>query len=113
MNGIVSLTTQFASMVGVAALIAAIINVGKTLGIVADGSSDKWAAGLSLLAFGLIVALGIFRPDLVLADLDQQSGQIATVLLFVAGLLAQTGLTGWAHGIIKGLPIIGKSFSNE
>jgi hypothetical protein len=44
---------------------------------------------LNLAAFVVLVALGIFRPDLSLSFLDGLAAKAATIALFVLGFLTQ------------------------
>lgn len=111
LESIVSLAVGFASLAGVAGLITALVNLLKHFGIVADGSAEKWYAGLSLAAFAGIVLVGVFRPDVSLSELDGIAAQITILVLFVGGLLAQLGLGKAWHAFLRGTPVIGKSFS--
>lgn len=113
LNQLVSLSAQFGALAGVAALIAAGINLGKAGGVVKDGTADRWKAGLSLLGFVVIAALGIFKPDLTAVLLDEQAAKLATVLVFITGFLFQTGLVPVAHKAFSGFPLIGTSFSRS
>ena len=113
LNQLVSLSAQFGALAGVAALIAAGINLGKAGGVVKDGTAERWKAGLSLLGFVVIAALGIFKPDLTAVILDEQAAKLATVLVFITGFLFQTGLVPVAHKAFSGFPLIGTSFSRS
>lgn len=105
----------FASLYGVSKLIAALINVLKMIGVVKDGTSAQWAAGLNLAAFIALVVLGVFRPDVTTEILDGYAGQIASALLFVLGFVAQIAGSKKAHEELSGakVPLIGTSFSKD
>lgn len=112
-NIVVMIMLGFASLIGVSKLIAAVINLLKTIGVVKDGTSAKWAAALNLLAFLTLVLLGVFRPDLTMELLDGYAGQIAAILLFVLGFISQIVGSQSAHIALSNarVPLIGKSFS--
>jgi hypothetical protein len=110
---LVSLTVQFFSLLGVAALIAVLVNLGKIIGVVKDGTAMYWASGLGLIAFVTLAVLGIFRPDLSTVFLDHVALQIATVLTFILGFITQIVAAPWFHGMLSAgsVPLIGKSFT--
>lgn len=114
-NIVVMIMLGFASLVGVSKLIAAVINLLKTIGVVKDGTSAKWAAALNLLAFIALVLLGVFRPDLTMELLDGYAGQIAAILLFVLGFISQIVGSQSAHESLSNarIPLIGKSYSRN
>lgn len=109
------LIVQFGTLAGVAALIAALVNVGKVLGIVPDGSAAKVSAGLSLAAFITLAALKIFAPDVDVAGLDKQAADLAVAALYILGLVTQLGLPAKFHGFLSNadVPVIGRSHTNE
>jgi pilus assembly protein Flp/PilA len=110
---VVALTVQFGTLAGVATLVAALINVLKVFGVVQDGTADQWKAFFSLIAFVILVVVGVFRPDLSAVIMDQKAAQIATVLIFITGFLVQTGLAPIAHKALSGFPVIGTSFTTD
>ncbi len=104
-----SLVLQFGALAGVAALITALVNIGKVAGLVKDGTAQTWSAALNLLGIGMLLALQVFRPDVDILGLDAQVAQFANVLVVVAGYVVETGLTKLVHNILKGVPVAGKS----
>jgi hypothetical protein len=76
----------------VSKLVPIIVQFLKVLGIAPDNTANRWAAGLNLLAFIVLVIFGVFQPQLALSVLDGMAGQIAEILLFILGLVVQ--LTG-------------------
>jgi hypothetical protein len=113
LNVIISLVVMFASLAGIAALITVLVNFGKVLHVVKDGTSQYWSAGLNLAAFVTLVVLGIFRPDLTTIFLDATAQQIATILVFILGFVSQLGLSPKFYTLLRNgdVPLIGKSFS--
>jgi hypothetical protein len=114
-NIVVMIMLGFASLIGVSKLIAALINLLKTIGVVKDGTSAKWAAALNLLAFIALVLVGVFKPALTMELLDGYAGQIAAILLFVLGFISQIVGSQSAHIALSNarVPLIGKSYSRD
>ncbi len=107
-----NLIVQFSTLAGVAALVAALVNVFKIFGM-PDGSAPKVSAGLSLAAFIALVALKIFAPSADVAALDGQAADLAKLALYALGFFVQMGLPAQFHELFKGgsVPLIGKSNS--
>lgn len=101
---------QFATLAGVAALIASLVNVAKTLGL-PDGSAPKASAVLSLLAFAALVGFKIFKPEIDVEGLDKQAADLAVLVLYVLGFVSQLGLPAKFHNFLSGssVPFIGYS----
>jgi hypothetical protein len=108
------LIVQFGTLAGVAALIAALVNVSKVFGL-PDGDAPKVSAGLSLAAFIALVALKVFRPDVDVLALDKFSADAAVAVLYVLGFLVALGLPAKFHGFLAQarIPVLGKSYSVE
>lgn len=115
MNDILQVVIMFASLGGVGALVAAIVNVLKTLKIVPDGAAGRVAAGLNLLALITLVTLTIVFPDLKIGVIDTQAGIIATVFMTIAGYVVQIFASDQTHLLLANarIPVVGKSFSTE
>lgn len=108
------LIIQFGTLAGVAALIAAIVNVAKTFGL-KDGQAPNVSAGLSLTAFVVLVGLKIFRPDIDVTALDARIGDVAVGMLYVLGFITAMGLPSKFHVFLSNsrVPVLGKSYSLE
>jgi hypothetical protein len=107
------LAVQFGALLGVAALVAALINAGKTFGIVKDGDAPKWSLGLNGLGFAALLVTRLFAPQVDPAVADQVAGQAAQILILVLGLVSQFGFAKLANNGLRGLPVIGKSHRLE
>ena len=105
------LALQYGSLAGVAAFVAVLINIGKTIGVVKDGSSQQWSLALNVIGFLGFIALGVFTPDISIEGLDQNAATLANILLSLLGLFVQLGVSRGTHNTLKGLPLVGKSFS--
>ena len=107
------ITGGFVSLIGVPALIAAVVNVLKFVGLVKDDTASSWSAGLSLLGFVAVVLFRILRPDIMLDVLDGYSGQIAQIIVYLMGFIVMMFLPAAIHAKLKAaqVPLLGKSFS--
>lgn len=109
---ILAIALQFGTLLGVGGLIAATVNILKLTPLVTDGNTGQWYAGLSLVAFLLLIYFNVFRGvDLVV--IDDQSTRVAQILLFVGMYLSQLGAGQFFHDVLKklGLPLVSTSFS--
>ena len=98
----------FTAFVGIPALIAVLINIGKLVKLVKDGSAQTWAKWLNLVVFvGLFVVVTFF-PDLDLKGLDALAQLIADLGIYVLALVGTgIGVSGKVNGALTGLPLIG------
>lgn len=110
---LVALIAQFPTLPGVALLVSALLNVLKLIpGLVTDGTADTWKNYLSLAAFVVLAAFGIFKPDFTPLGLDAIANQIATILAYLTGFFVVAGFTGIAHrNALRGLFVVGTSYS--
>lgn len=108
------LIVQFGTLAGVAALVAALVNIAKTIGL-PDGSAPQLSAGLSLAAFIALVGLKIFAPEVDVVALDNAAADYAVVALYILGFIVQMGLPARIHAFLSGskIPLLGKSYSQE
>jgi hypothetical protein len=109
-----NLVAVFASLGGISALIAALVNAGKTVGIVKDGDAGKWSMALNALAFVGVAVLGLFAkvsPD----QFDAAARTLVGALVPLFGLLFQLIASAKVHNDLAsaGIPVIGKSYSLE
>lgn len=115
MEEIHNLVLSFGTLVGFAALVAILINVLKTFGVVKDGDAPKWSAILNLAGLiGLSVAK-IVWPDLAISAVDSVAGQVAEILVVVFSYVVQIVVSNKTHNALVDahVPLIGKSFSLE
>lgn len=89
LDNILVIVAQFATLVGISALITALVNLGFRFGWISDETASQATAVLNLVAFVILAVVGIFRPDLSLSFLDETAARIAAIALFVLGLLTQ------------------------
>ncbi len=114
MEGLLGFVEQLMALGGFAALIAVVINVLKTLGVVKDGQAGTWATGLNLAGLiGLFVA-GIVAPEFEVAGLDATLAQIAEILSLIFAFIIQNWVSKGTHNVFSGgkVPVIGKSYSD-
>lgn len=104
---------QVAALAGFAGLFALVINVLKVFGIVKDGDAQLWSAGLNLVLILVVYFSRIFWPSFDFALLAPIAQEVAAVGTFVLSFIVQLLSTRLANFAVKGLPVIGKSFSLE
>jgi hypothetical protein len=110
-NKMEDLLKLLGSLGGIGALVAALVNIGKTVGWIKDGQAPTFMTGFNLLILILLFALGIFRPQADIAGADQIAGQLAVVLITVFGFVWQLISSRLTHDALKGVPVLGKSYS--
>ena len=107
------LISTFLTLAGVGSLIAVLINIGKTVGLVKDGQAPTWSAGLNLAGLIALFVLQVLGKADLVPGLDNQAGALASALTAVFGFVWQLIVSLKAHSALKGTRIIGKSFSAE
>jgi len=101
------------SLGGFSTLIAFIVNLLKSTGVIKDGSAGNVSTGLDLLALVILYLTGIYAPGANLGVFSQIAASIAQLGILVLPLfgigMATTSFLG--HKAIRGFPILGKSYS--
>jgi len=105
------LLSTFLALVGFAAFVSALINVGKTFGIVKDGDAATWSAGLNLAGLAALLIINIFWPDINIKFIDDQLGALAGVLTTITAYIVQLLASKAAYVALKGTSVIGTSYS--
>jgi hypothetical protein len=113
LEAVLAVIVQFATLAGVGAVIAALVNVLKTFGVVQDGTAGRWFAGLNLVAIAGLIYIKLFQPQIAIDFIDAQAAVLAQILLAILGYIVQLGTGKYANGLFVDLrlPLIGKSFS--
>jgi len=106
-----SLLTQFMALAGVGALVALVVNILKTAGVVKDGDAPTWATGLNLAGLVLLFFLKVFAPAADIGQLDGLAATIAQIGVLVLGLITQLLGSKLGHIAVRGTWVIGKSYS--
>lgn len=93
-------------------IIALVINIGKTLGWVDDGTAGKWSALINLGAFFAVAMLFKLYPNFDLSALDVQLADILKAVTVLVGYLLELIATKKAHSFyVNTLGIKAFSFS--
>ena len=107
-----NLFSELGSLVGVGALIAVLINIGKLIGFVKEGTAQNWSVGANIVGIVLLMIFHVFQPaNIDLGQIDTFAGSIAQILLIVVGLFVQLASSKLTHATVKGTAVIGKSYS--
>ena len=105
----------FLALVGWPAFRVAAINILKILKVVKDGTAAGWEYWSNALAFAGVAVLVFMGKYDLLGQIDVTLGNLASVLVSLAVLLA--GWTGsqamgqFIYSNVRGFPIIGYSFN--
>lgn len=105
------LLVAFLSLSGFGGLVAVLVNVGKTTGLVKDGKAPIFVTGLNLLGLVILFVVRLVAPEFDLGEVDALAGTFAQVLVVVLSFIVQLGSSKITHSILKGAPVIGKSHS--
>lgn len=103
------LLAQWSALVGMAALIAVIINVLKLAGVVKDGAAQTWSAALNLAGLIGLFILRVVRPEVDIAHVDEQLGALAQIAMLIAGYVSQLLASKATHLAVRRVPVIGTS----
>ncbi len=105
------LTTLLLSLAGFGALIGFVVNLLKYLGVVKDGQAKTWVTFFNLV---LLVALFVTQQiGIDLSAFDGFAAVIAEIGVLIMGLLVQGVGSKAYHTAMRGVPLLGKSLSNE
>ena len=104
---------EVAALVGFAALITLFINVAKWLGWIKDGQAQVYSAGANLVLILVVYGFKLFRPDFSFAALDPIMQEAAAVGTLIFTYILQLFGSQLTHETVRGLPIVGKSYSLE
>jgi hypothetical protein len=115
MEGLLTLFEQLMVLGGFAALIAVVINVLKTIGVVKDGQAGIWASGFNLAGLIGLFVVGIVAPEFDIAGLDANVAQIAEILSLIFAFILQNWVSKGTHSVFSSgqVPVIGRSFSDK
>ena len=110
---VLGILVQFAQLAGVAALLAAVVNVFKYFGVVKDGTAGSWYAAFSLIVMALLVYFHYFIPTIGIEFLDAQAATLAKILLIVLGYIMQLKVGSGTASTLKEMqiPVLGASAS--
>lgn len=105
------LLLQWSTLAGFGALIAFVVNVLKSLGLVRDGQAPTWSAALNLLGLAGLLALRVYAPQVDIVAVDEQVAQFVEVGLVVFAYIVQLLGSKVGHAAARGAPLIGKTWS--
>jgi hypothetical protein len=105
--------TTLASLGGVAAFFTVLVNILKTVGIIKDGQAVNVVTVLNFVGAGIIIVLQLLGKIDLLPIIDSTAGTIAQIAMLVFGLVWQLIVSKQTHEVLRGFPLIGKSFSAD
>lgn len=101
-----------ASCVGYGALVSVVVNILKFFKVVQDDTANSWLLGFQLLGIVLLF-VAQFIPGVDIPKIDLIMGGLAELLTLVLALLISIGASRFTHAMVRGMPVIGKSYSYE
>lgn len=112
---VLGILVQFAQLAGVAALLAAVVNIFKYFGVVKDGTAGSWYAAFSLVTMALLVYFHYFIPTIGIEFLDAQAAILAKILLIVLGYVMQLKVGSGTANTLKNMeiPVLGATNSDK
>jgi len=105
------LLIEFGALVGVGALIAFLINLGKSVGFIKDGTAANWSIGFNLVGLCALFASKVIAPDLDVAGIDQELADFMAVLGPFVAYVVQFISARVVHDKFRGVFLVGKSYS--
>jgi hypothetical protein len=101
-----------AALIGFPALLAAGINMAKQFGL-PDGYAPKVVLYGNLAMFVFVLYLSFAGKLSILSAIDSQLGTLAAFLVTFSAFVADIGLTKLFHAGLRGVPLIGYSYSHK
>ena len=98
-------------MAGFGAFASALVNTLKALGVVKDGQAQVWLTGINLVGVVALYALNTFGIRYDLSYTNEVLSLTAQALVAVGQLLVALGASKAFHSLVRGTPLVGKSFS--
>lgn len=109
--GAIEFVKQVVSLASAAAVVTVLINIGKTLGIVKDGTAKTWSFILNMILMIALLVMKIFVPGAMVETADQTLTTISEVLLSVLAILGlMMPVSNKVYSAVKGVSVIGKSY---
>lgn len=101
----------FGTLVGFSAFVSMLVGVLKFFGVVKDDTSAKWVAGFNLVGVLALYGLKLFQPDYPVGGIDSILAEIAVVGAYIMSFVVMIFGSKFTYSALRGLPVIGKSFS--
>lgn len=103
-----------AGLAGISGIFTLLINVGKWIGWIKDGQSDKYSMAFNLLLVLAVYFLKLFRPDFDVTIVDTAFGEAATAGVYAFSIIVQIYAGKFTNDLVGGrLPVIGFSYSEN
>jgi len=105
---LVLLAQGFGTLAGIASIIAPIVSLLKSFGVITDGNSNNWVAGMNAVAFIVVAAIIILMPNMTIQSIDAVALSIGVVLSFLVSLVIQMRISQATYYGLKGVPALHK-----
>lgn len=94
-------------LAGLGGLISILVNIGKIVGVVKDGDSERWVQILNLVAFLIVSALYFAKVTVDWSAVNEWLIYLAALF----GFVVQIWGSNFTYAQTKGIPVIGYSYS--
>ena len=98
-----------AGLAGLGGLISVLVNLLKAIGVIKDGTSERWVQGFNLVAFIAVAVVYFMKVQVDWAQIDGWLGVLATFIGFVVQLFGSKV----TYAVTRGAPVIGFSYSKQ
>ena len=112
MDTLLNIVTIVGGLVGFGVLVSAVVGLGKSVGLINDGSAGHWITGANLLAVVAVFVAQVGGFDYDLKQIDQVLKLAGDALVSFTQLFIALGGSKIFYRLTKGrIPVIGKTFS--
>lgn len=106
------------ALAGFAAFTTMLVNVLKVIKIkgepiIKDGDAPKWSGGITLVGIVALYVTKLFLPAFDPSAIDKVLLEVATIGTYILSFVSTLGLEKLIHIMIKGTPVVGKSYSYD
>ena len=98
-----------AGLAGLGGLISVLVNLLKAIGVIKDGTSERWVQGFNLIAFVAVAVIYFTKVQVNWAEIDGWLSVLATFIGFIVQMFGSKV----TYVVTKGAPVIGFSYSNK
>lgn len=114
-NSVLALVLSLAGFAAFTTMLVNVLKIVKIKGnpIVKEGDAPKWTAGITLVGVIALYVTKLFLPNFDVSGVDKILLEIATIGAYITSFITTLGLEKVFHTIIKGVPVVGKSYSYD
>ena len=96
-------------LAGLGGFISVVVNLLKKVGVVKDGTADRWFEAINLGAFVVVAGVYVWQVDVDWTQIDAWLQALASLL----GLVVQIIGGRATYDVLRGVPFAGFSFTKK